>query len=103
MDSSSTLACFSICNCKAGRILKLLAQTGEKRQLVKLQRERERHSFNACLCAELIQGKEKEEEKEEEEEEEEEEWTEVLSLESDAGANLLLLSERRLLLTLHTT
>ena len=35
--------------------------------------------------------------------EEEEKWTEVLSLESDAGANLLLLSEQRLLLTLHNT
>ena len=44
--------------CKAGRILRLLiAQTGERR----LNANRERHSFNACLCAELIQGKEEEE------------------------------------------
>ena len=68
--------------CKAGRILRLLiAQTGERR----LNANRERHSFNACLCAELIQGKEEEEE---EEEEEKEERTELLSLESDSGANL---------------
>ena len=70
--------------------------------MVRLKRERGRGILSLPVSV-LSWYKEEEEEEGEEEEEEGEKWTEVLSLESDAGANLLLLSEQRLLLTLHNT